>query len=209
LNILREAEVGVVVVIEALEVDTKEAITPNEEMDTSPEEGATITTTTTTAAETTTILEVVVKATRTTTTEVAVTDKATKEITIEEATRGTMIEVKEESTEGASTPITVVVVASVAEAMCHGAKTLKPSVMLLMNSLLNLMTEVVVVLATVEGIKATVEAVTKVTTVVEITITTGRIRIIEERNNLALRVLEGSTTLKKRHLLKTQIELTC
>ena len=196
---------GVVVEIEeVVEVDTKEAITLKEVMDTNLEE--VVSKTTTSVVETMTILGEAVKATRTTTIE-GVTDKAIKEITIGEDIRGIMIEAKEESTEEASTPITVVVV-SVAEEMYHGAKTLRLSVMLLMNLLLNLMIEVVVTQATEEVIKIVVEGETKETTVEEITITIERIRIIEERNSSARRALDGLTTLISRHLNNPQIELT-
>jgi hypothetical protein len=197
--------VGVVVEIEeVVEVDTKEAITLKEVMDTNLEE--VVSKTTTSVVETMTILGEAVKATRTTTIE-GVTDKAIKEITIGEDIRGIMIEAKEESTEEASTPITAVVV-SVAEEMYHGAKTLRLSVMLLMNLLLNLMIEVVVTQATEEVIKIVVEGETKETTVEEITITIERIRIIEERNSSARRALDGLTTLISRHLNNPQIELT-
>ena len=196
---------GVVVEIEeVVEVDTKEAITLKEVMDTNLEE--VVSKTTTSVVETMTILGEAVKATRTTTIE-GVTDKAIKEITIGEDIRGIMIEAKEESTEEASTPITVAVV-SVAEEMYHGAKTLRLSVMLLMNLLLNLMIEVVVTQATEEVIKIVVEGETKETTVEEITITIERIRIIEERNSSARRALDGLTTLISRHLNNPQIELT-
>ena len=196
---------GVVVEIEeVVEVDTKEAITLKEVMDTNLEE--VVSKTTTSVVETMTILGEAVKATRTTTIE-GVTDKAIKEITIGEDIRGIMIEAKEESTEEASTPITVAVV-SVAEEMYHGAKTLRLSVMLLMNLLLNLMIEVVVTQATEEVIKIVVEGETKETTVEEITITIERIKIIEERNSSARRVLDGLTTLISRHLNNPQIELT-
>ena len=97
---------------------------------------------------------------------------------------------------------------SVAEEMYHGAKTLRLSVMLLMNLLLNLMIEVVVTQATEEVIKIVVEGETKETTVEEITITIERIKIIEERNSSARRVLDGLTTLISRHLNNPQIELT-
>jgi hypothetical protein len=197
--------VGVVVEIEeVVEVDTKEAITLKEVMDTNLEE--VVSKTTTSVVETMTILGEAVKATRTTTIE-GVTDKAIKEITIGEDIRGIMIEAKEESTEEASTPITVAVV-SVAEEMYHGAKTLRLSVMLLMNLLLNLMIEVVVTQATEEVIKIVVEGETKETTVEEITITIERIRIKEERNSSARRALDGLTTLISRHLNNPQIELT-
>ena len=196
---------GVVVEIEeVVEVDTKEAITLKEVMDTNLEEM--VSKTTTSVVETMTILGEAVKATRTTTIE-GVTDKAIKEITIGEDIRGIMIEAKEESTEEASTPITVAVV-SVAEEMYHGAKTLRLSVMLLMNLLLNLMIEVVVTQVTEEVIKIVVEGETKETTVEEITITIERIRIIEERNSSARRALDGLTTLISRHLNNPQIELT-
>ena len=196
---------GVVVEIEeVVEVDTKEAITLKEVMDTNLEE--VVSKTTTSVVETMTILGEAVKATRTTTIE-GVTDKAIKEITIGEDIRGIMIEAKEESTEEASIPITVAVV-SVAEEMYHGAKTLRLSVMLLMNLLLNLMIEVVVTQATEEVIKIVVEGETKETTVEEITITIERIRIKEERNSSARRALDGLTTLISRHLNNPQIELT-
>lgn len=218
--------------IEAVEVDTKaeiEAATKvvitlkEEAVDTNHEVVTTITTTTTGVVEITTILGEATKATRTITIEEAASVEAIKAIVREEVTRETMIE-EMESTEEATRETTIEVMASreedsilttvvgvpsVAEVMCHGAKTQRPLVMLPTNSLTNLMIEeVVVAVATVEATKTVEEAVTKVTTE-EITITTGASRIIEARSSSVLRALDASTTLiNLRHLNNPQIELT-
>ena len=122
-------------------------------------------------------------------------------LTTEEGTKGTTIEVKVKST-GVDTILTIVV-AIEAEATPHGAKTLRPSVMLTMSSLSETTEEVVIRTEAAIKVRTTVEVANGITKV------TTRRRIIEARNSSGLRAQDVSITqTDPRHLSSLLTENT-